>query len=202
VLTKIHKWRAHLLGVLAVLMIACDVTALLTPAAGPTPTAGQHGTVSAQAAGVDLTQPSVLAVPTETAVSTPIPTRTAIITPTPTLTPFLSASEGELDCRVLSQSVRNGARIGARERFEMGWKVRNRGTLTWDPENVDFVYFSGTRMYQAERFNLPTAVNSGETVALGASLLAPKNSGSYATVWALRRGENRFCHVSLRIVVP
>jgi hypothetical protein len=107
-----------------------------------------------------------------------------------------------LDCKVLSQSVRNGARFGARERFEVGWKVKNNGTLTWDPATFMFAYFSGTRMYQAAQYPLPSEAARGDTVALGASMMAPKSSGSYTTVWSLRSGKDYFCYVTLRIVVP
>ena len=84
----------------------------------------------------------------------------------------------------------------------MGWKVRNNGGAAWDPSTVTFAYFSGTKMYQAERYDLPEAVNRGHTVALGASMVAPRNAGSYITVWSLRSGNDSFCRVSLRIIVP
>lgn len=103
---------------------------------------------------------------------------------------------------MLSQSVRNGSHFGPRERFDVGWKVRNNSGTSWDPGTVYFAYFSGTKMYQAPRYDLPTSVSRGDTVALGASMLAPKSSGSYTTVWSLRSGSEDFCHVVLRIVVP
>jgi hypothetical protein len=98
--------------------------------------------------------------------------------------------------------MKNGTHINPRERFDVGWKVKNTGTATWDPGNTDFMYVGGTRMYQAEVLDLPAVVAPGDTFALSAALLAPKHPGTYMTFWALRRGENRFCRVSVEIIVP
>ena len=166
------------------------------------PTAIPVDTVVAQTAAAAFTQTQALITPTETATLTPSPTATETPTPTMTLTPFLSASAGEFNCRVLSQSVRNGTHFGPRERFEMGWKVRNNGDVDWDPASVDFAFFSGTRMYQAEFLPLAEGVHTGALANLTAGLVSPKKDGTYTTVWALRRGQNRFCYVSVKIIVP
>jgi hypothetical protein len=39
-------------------------------------------------------------------------------------------------------------------------------------------------------------------IGLSVDMAAPKNSGAYTTVWALRRGQDAFCQLSLRIIVP
>lgn len=187
-----------LAGAVAALAVGCDVPRLLPVG----PTAIPLDTVVAQTAAAAFTQTQTLITPTETATLTPSPTATVTSTPTITLTPFLSASAGELNCRVLSQSVRNGSHFGRRQDFEMGWKVRNNGAVDWDPGSVDFAYFSGTRMFQAEFLPLPEGVHTGALANLTAGLVSPKKDGTYTTVWALRRGQNRFCRVSVKIIVP
>ncbi len=131
-----------------------------------------------------------------TASATPEP---ASATPQPT---FTFTGGDELTCRVLSQSRTNGSHFSPKETFEIGWKVRNTGTLDWDPSSVDFAYYAGTKMYVYSPVPLPATVVAGDEIALGASMVAPRNSGSYTTVWTLRRGGNDFCHVTIRINVP
>lgn len=146
-------------------------------------------------------QPSSTFAPT----MTPSPTLLGTSTPeAPSATPTSEGTpEAELSCRVLSQSVKNGQHFNPKERFEVGWSVRNNGTATWDPISVDFEYFSGTKMYRFSPAQLPISVAPHSApVVLGADLVAPMNPGKYSTVWTLRRGQDDFCHVSVSIVVP
>jgi hypothetical protein len=195
---KARSRVAAVLGGFSILLIGCGTSmpapggAAFTETAPPiAPTSITHST------------------PVPTGVSTVTPALTAEFTPTGSSLPLVmgtttteTAAANDWSCRVLSQSVRNGTHFGPKERFDIGWRVRNNGTATWDPSTMDFVYFSGTKMYQAPHYNLPAVVGRGETVALGAGMLAPRSSGSYATVWSLRSGKDFFCHVSLRIIVP
>jgi hypothetical protein len=98
--------------------------------------------------------------------------------------------------------VRNGAHFEPSARFDVGWKVKNTGTLAWEGGSVYFAYFGGSKMDRADVYALPESVPAGAKVALSASLVAPKRPGGYTTTWALRRGESRFCRVSLTIYVP
>ena len=162
---------------------------------------------------------AVSSTPTITATSTQTPQPTPTFTPAFTATPtFLETSTLEvpsatptsegtstagLSCSVVSQSIRNNHHFDPKERFSIGWSVRNNGTATWDPANIDFAYFSGIKMYQYSPTPLPTTVAPHDApVALGADMVAPKNPGRYTTVWTLRQGDYDFCHVSLTIKVP
>lgn len=198
VLTNARNRTIIVLAGLAVLVSGCNGAGLLP--AGPTPIPA--GILATQTAAAAYTQTQLAITPSATATLTPTATPTESPTPTITLTPFLSASAGQFDCHVLSQSVRNGTHFPAKQHFEMGWKVRNNGEVDWDPASVDFAYFSGTRMYQAESLRLPEGVHTGALANLSASLVSPKKDGTYMTVWALRRGVNRFCYVSVKIIVP
>lgn len=84
----------------------------------------------------------------------------------------------------------------------MGWKVTNTGTAGWYPGSVEFTFFGGDKMYQFPRTQLQTGVAPGDTVALVADMVAPKNPNKYTTFWGLRRGNDYFCRVSLSIYVP
>jgi hypothetical protein len=84
----------------------------------------------------------------------------------------------------------------------MGWKVQNNGSTLWDQDSIVFAYYSGTKMYFYSPARLERNVDPGDSIALSASMVAPKSSGAYTTIWALRKGAFDFCHVSLRIIVP
>ncbi len=133
--------------------------------------------------------------------STPVPD-----TPTPQAsmeTPTSSGAPGkELACRLLMQSVPNGSHFKPKERFDVGWKVRNIGAVRWDPDSIDFTFFRGTNMNQSILVHLTGEVEPGNTVILYADLIAPGSSGGYTTIWTLMRGEQDFCHVSVTIYVP
>jgi hypothetical protein len=169
--------------ILTMVVISCNVSTLLplTPTTVP-PT-------------MTAAQTALPVSPTAMPSATPLPTDTAMPTPTESVS-------DQLSCKVLSQSMKNNRHFGPREDFEMGWLVRNNGTAAWDPSSMVFTYFSGTKMYLFSPAHLQTTVNHGDEVALGASLMAPKSSGAYTTVWALRQGTYNFCYVSIRIIVP
>ncbi len=174
---------------LALLLTACAAPSMPTSSTASAPTATPSTTPAATSS---LTLTPSLIPPSET--STPE-------APTATPTSETSASGG-LDCKLLSQSVRNGAHFGARERFSVGWKVRNSGDEAWDPDSVVFTYLGGTKMFRSQLVQLEGTVSHGQTVALVADMVAPKNTGKYTTFWTLRQGTQDFCHVSLTIYVP
>ena len=186
-----------------IFLAGCSVSTVLP--AGPASPTIVPAAVTAdalQTSAAAATQHATLITPTAFPTSTVAPTSTPTMTETITTTPFLSGAPGELNCKVRSQSMANGTHVSPRERFDVGWKVKNTGSVAWEPGNTDFMYVGGTKMYQAAVLPLPTEVAPGDVFALSAALLAPKNPGTYMTVWALHRGGNSFCRVSLEIIVP
>ena len=150
------------------------------------------------------------------ATETPIPTSTPLptLTFTPTLAPVtpsatatleatitVTPSGPELACKLLSQSVKNGSKFASRERFSVGWMVMNTGTATWEPGVVEFAYAGGSKMYVYQPVPLTHNSPPGDITTLNADLVAPRTPDTYTTVWALRRGDEYFCKVSIRIKV-
>lgn len=156
------------------------------------------------------TQPPPTQTPLPTQTQTPAPTITPTIVldlPTQILTPEASAvtptpGPGELDCKLLSQSPKNGTHFAPRDRFDMGWWVRNTGTLDWDAASVDFVFVGGTPMHAFPLTHLGSNVRADQKTLLVADMLAPKQTGKYTTIWSLRSGQNYFCQVRLTIYIP
>jgi hypothetical protein len=207
---------APLFWVLAFLLISCNLPGLVAPQPAPSTNPGSLGSIAALTAAAAATQTALLIPSTPTATLTPPPTDTSTLTPTfffritpgtpipwPTLTtPTPGPAPGELSCKVRSQSVKNGTHFNPQDTFVMGWKVTNDGTAAWDPSEVYFAYVGGTKMHLEPKIALPTVVISGDSVGLSVDMAAPKNSSAYTTIWALRRGPDTFCQVSLRIIVP
>ena len=198
--------------ILTMLVISCNLSTL-PPASPPEPTTivGIADTLTVMTAEAASTQTALPISPTAAPSWTPLPTYTPSLMPTlgtsapesPGVTPTFGGSlPGELSCKLLSQSVKNGRHFGPKETFEVGWKVRNNGTAAWDPSTTDFTYIAGARMYAYTPAQLPESVAHGAEIALGASMIAPKSSGTHTTVWSLRRGNEYFCRVRLTIIVP
>jgi len=231
---RVHSRFPLLIGMLSALLSGCEISIMMPSVSGlPTGAPGMVKTIIAGTAAAAQTQTAELMSPTSTATWTPLPTRTPSLTPTSTptfifllgglRTPVIyetpaavstssgSGSSGEkLDgCTLLSQTPADGSHFSAKSSFTVAWKVKNTGSK-WDSDTVDFAYFSGTRMYTKQVYHLPVDIPRGEYVTLKVPMTAPKNAGSYRTVWSLRRGQvaypnpgdQSFCHVDVTIRVP
>jgi hypothetical protein len=185
-----RKRGAQVIGLCVMLIVACNVPLMATPVSTPT----SPSTASASAT------PEASLMPTATA-ATALPSETPTLE-APSLTPTIAPVGQELDCRLIWQSPRSGVHYDPRVRFDVGWKVSNTGTTAWDPGTVEFTYAGGTKMYRSALVPLQATVNPGDSVALSAEMVTPKNSGKYTTAWSLRRGTDYFCRVSLTIFVP
>ena len=202
-------------------MVSCDITSLAVPAGPvPSPVPGAVDTIVAQTAAAASTQTAakVTVVPTGTPSATPLPSETPTISPSPsptfifvlpTLTPTLkptATSENAISgfgCQLLSQSPPDGSKFSAKQNFKVSWKIKNTGVEKWESGSVDFAYFNGTKMFTgAQLYDLPNGVSVGDSITLAVPMAAPRNSGSFKTVWTLRRGKSDFCHVDLQIIVP
>jgi hypothetical protein len=202
-------------------VISCDITSLVVPAGPvPSPVPGAVDTIVARTAAAASTQTAakVTAVPMGTASATPPPSDTPTLTlsPSPTfifvlpsLTPTKKptatseSSTAGFGCQLLSQSPPDGSKFSAKENFKVSWKIKTTGLGAWDASSVDFAYFSGTKMFTGAQFyDLPKSVGIDDSITLAVPMAAPRNSGAFKTVWALKRGKSDFCHVDMQIIVP
>ncbi len=136
--------------------------------------------------------------PTDTAIA--LPSFTPFVFILPTLTPTGPASS-ELSCDVVSHSYADGTAFDPNERFTVNWVARNTGTATWYPGTVVFTYVGGSKLQQYSPVNLTAAVAPGQLASLSTDMRAPKNSTTYTTLWALRRGTQAFCVMKMTIWV-
>ena len=214
--TKLVIWIA----VLAV-VTAC-VPMIATPAV-PTVDANAVNTFIAQTVNAASTQtaaampsftptPSITPTqntPTPSPTITPtvifvLPTLTPIVIPTFTLVPSLGGGGTSSDnyaCRVSRVSPANGSVFDPRDDFDVVWTVTNIGQRNWDRSDLDYIYSGGAKIHEVSGYDLPENVRVGNTVQLGVDVQAPKDPGTYSTVWTLRRGNNEFCPLRFTIVV-
>ncbi len=130
----------------------------------------------------------------------PTPQGVPVGTNTPTPTPTLGSSE-EFSCRLVSVKPKNGASFAPGSDFDAIWTVKNIGSKSWKPAEVDYRYLSGTKMHASKLYDLNTTVRPDDTVEITVAMTAPDTTGSYSTTWALARGSVRFCELSLTINV-
>ena len=157
-------------------------------------------TVSAQQTFAVLeTKISLLTVqPTQAPViitaTVPTSTRTLIPTVTPipaTFTPQApqATATAETACNVArfvtDVTIPDNTLIAPEASFVKTWRLQNKGTCTWTT-GYSVTFVSGDAMGGPASFTLPKAVAPNDVVDVSVSLVAPKNTGSYASYWRLR----------------
>jgi hypothetical protein len=216
--TSSHRRISKIVSLITLLVISCDASVLLpSVAAPPTLDPGAVRTIIAGTAAAAETQTAANIPPTQTPTLTPPPTWTP--TPLPSLTPtfiFLLRSPtpsrtatseldylGSLACKLISQTPSDGAQFDPGSDFDAIWKVQNVGTAAWDSNSIDFVYFSGDKLYKNNNkiYDLANSVSVNGTISLIADMTAPDDPGKYKTVYTLRMNQDDFCHVTLTIKV-
>jgi hypothetical protein len=164
------------------------------------------------AAAMPSSTPTVVT-PTPENTFTPSPTFTSTVifvlaspTSPPTATATFSLGGGgtssdDFACQVLSVSPPNGTSFNSREGFDATWQVKNIGQKNWSENNIDYVYDSGAQLHTVAGYDLQSDVRRGRTTNIVVDMEAPRRSGTYTTTWALRRGDNSFCRMTLTINV-
>ena len=66
---------------------------------------------------------------------------------------------------------------------------------------MDYIYQSGDKFHIISGYDLSKSVPVGVTTDIVVDMEAPKNPGTYTTYWTLKKGDAKFCKVSLTIVV-
>ena len=178
----------------------------------PSPTPTQRSVPDVVKPGNNVVEPTeVPAEVTARPSSTPLPTSTSFVLPTKTITPTPTATATETPtitptssaygCNVVSSSPSYNASFPPGGDFDGRWTLQNTGTESWG-DIVDLIYISGAKFQAyADAVDLPKSVAPGESVDVVVDMLAPRDPGTYKTIWRLRRSDTTFCEVTLQIVV-
>jgi len=206
----------YLIWCVALAVIMACVPGIQAPPA-PTLDSNAIGTMIVQTGKAALSQtaaampthtPTITFTPTPRFTDTPEPTATSTVifrffSPTPIgqASSTSATSDQAYACQVVSTSPANGTGFSPRTDFDAKWKIKNIGKKDWDAGSVDYVYLSGDRFHKVEGYDLSKTVKVGETIELIVDMIAPKDNGSYSTNWTIRVGSQKFCTLSLTIVV-
>ncbi len=147
-------------------------------------------------------RPSSTPLPTSTSFVLPSATITLTPTPTETETPTASPTSSAYQCDVVSSFPDYNQSFPPGGDFDGRWTLRNTGTERWG-DNVDLIYISGARFQTGgDAVDIvKSSVVTGETTDVIVDMLAPRDPGTYKTVWRLRSSNTTFCEVTLQIIV-
>jgi hypothetical protein len=207
-----QNYRMLAIFLVLALALACAPIAVATPPVPPTFDLLSLNTTIAQTAGAAATQtfvflPTLTPSPTITKTPTEIPSSTPtfvfiLATPTvPSLTPTLDVASGPFVCRVISQAPADNAVLSRKEPFNAHWQVLNAGTFAWDSNSADYRYVSGDKLHKTSAADFNQSVPTGGVVDFVVPMQAPNDPGTYTTTWKIALGKERFCSMSITIIV-
>lgn len=194
---------------------ACMPAATPEPPSIETIVAATYAVAKAQTAAVLPTVTNAPPTATEARdTATPYPTETPFVVPsftltfTPSPTPAYTATNitsGSGDilyaCNIVSLSPADGTTFKTNEEFHWVWKVENIGTAKWWPDTAYIKYNSGDAFYIKKEAAIGDPTDPGEIGNFRVKMQAPKEPGTYTTIWSMRKGIHTFCYASLKIVV-
>lgn len=223
-MARTHKIRLVVwISVLALILACVPAFGIGTPVVA-TFDPNTIGTFIAQTVNAASTQtaavvPSSTLTPSVTPTrptETPSPTFTSTIifilsSPTPVVLPTFTGTSVSLGgsgtssdnyaCQVTRVSPPNGSSFDPRDDFDVFWTVRNIGQRNWNRSDVDYIYSSGAKIHKVSGYDLEENVKVGNSIELGVDMQAPKDSGTYSTIWTMRIGDRVFCPMRFTIVV-
>ena len=91
--------------------------------------------------------------------------------------------------------------LAPRTKFETSWTLQNTGNELWLDLNIDFKHSGGTDMHKIDVYDLPKSVAPDDQVTITVPMTAPKNPGTYTSIWVLATNKNTLCKVSVTITV-
>jgi hypothetical protein len=133
---------------------------------------------------------------------TPIPpTPTVFILSTATSMISSTLSPSGYACEVVSVTPIYKTVFKPGTNFDAKWIVINTGRKKWDGDHVDYVYAGGDVLHVKDAYDLQKSLLVGRTREIVVDMEAPLTNGIYTTNWIFQAGEERFCPLSLTIMV-
>lgn len=217
-----RSYRILLFFIITALILACAPT--LAPASTQVPVFDPNSINTAIVLTADsaATQTAILKPPTLTPSVTPFPSSTlppsetptptfifilptsTVPSATPTAEPTRDVSSGgssQFDCRINSQSPADNTVYAPGANFDAVWEVTNTGSERWDANSADYRYFNGDKIHEAPVYDFSKSVGVGKRTVIIVDMKAPASPGTYSTTWKISIGKNKFCSMSLTIVV-
>jgi hypothetical protein len=171
------------LVIISLLITACSAenTAEATlQALGSTQTAVVE-TVAAQSAST-FTPVAPIATQTPLLFSPTLTPLAPVVLPTRTFKP--TASEcGQAS--LISETIPDGTIYPPGQQFTKTWEIKNTSNCSWDT-SYKIIFWDGDILGGAYVYNLPQAVDPGQTVPISLLLTAPTGEATYTSKWMLQ----------------
>jgi len=85
--------------------------------------------------------------------------------------------------------------------FDAAWMVKNTSGDDWNSGSVDYKYISGDQMQRYDVYDLPATIENGKSAKVIVDMTAPEKAGTYSTKWALVRGDETLCTMTVTVTV-
>lgn len=162
-------------------------------------------TVAAQQAE---STPTAVMESTPTEVPTLVPTSVPLDIPTPTMlvptaTGYAPTSSGsapkpaEYACNAINRRPKDNTEYNRGAKFDIKWTIVNTGTKTL-PKGIDVKYFSGPKMSNVLRVEIPVALAPGQSYVVDLDAKAPDTRGFHVMTWTL---DGQLCYPYVAINV-
>jgi len=116
--------------------------------------------------------------------ATPTPTPTEGVTPTVTFTPTTEEAACTNRIQYAGQTISDGTVFEPNTPFTKTWTLINAGTCTWTEEYA-LAFLNGDRLSAPSSVPLHKVVEPGDSIIVGADMIAPSSPGEYFGTWML-----------------
>lgn len=184
------------LGLIGLLLSACDGGPAVKPSDTPAPEAViTFAAQTAEALRVErllqtatlapeaIIETSMFATPTQTPPSIQVSPSVAATTAAPAATQ--PASPGERGEYLADVTVPDGTVFFPNQQFQKTWRVKNTGQTTWTTDYA-LIYIDGDLMGAEPAVPLAEAVEPGNQTEITVDMVTPPNPGGYRGYWKLR----------------
>ena len=121
------------------------------------------------------------------------------LAPSPSPVPTLPASAIPGACSVTALAPSAAVKPGVD--LDAVWKVKNTSGQAWETSAVDYVYVNGSTLHKKTAYDIPKAVQNGETFEVIVDMRAPSATGVYSENWAIVQGGTRYCDLPVTVTV-
>ncbi|MHC1782277.1 MAG: NBR1-Ig-like domain-containing protein [Anaerolineaceae bacterium] len=194
-------------GILFLAILAGCAQATPTPTTVP-PTVDIQSTMNAVKTQAVNTAMAKLTMDAPTATTAPtktkVPAATKTSAPTRTLAPWWTATAvlPSGGCSITSFSPEMNAVFAPNDSFDGKWEIMNKSDGAWLQNEVDIRYVSGTKFQtNVDTVDLAGDIGEEENTTVVVDMQAPATVGTYVTNWAIYRGNDLLCGLSLTIKV-
>ena len=126
--------------------------------------------------------------PTAIVTQTPLRFSPTGTPPAPAVLPTRTFNPATSECAqasLLSETIPDGTIFKPGQQFTKTWQIKNTSNCSWDT-SYKIVFWDGNVLGGAYVYNLPQAVDPGQTLPISLLLTAPTGDATYTSKWMLQ----------------